>query len=48
MFLSEGECRDMEGGVRPEYGTDVLLSANERREVLGQLEGALYIRAKDI
>ena len=39
MFLSEGECGDMAGGVRPESGTGVLLSTEERREVLGRIRG---------
>ena len=33
-FLSEGECGDVAGGVRLDYGTGVLLSTEERREVL--------------
>ena len=38
-FLLEGEFRDVAGGVRPEYGTGVLNSTKERREVLGRLRG---------
>ena len=38
----------MSGGMRPDSGTGVLLSAEERREVLGRLRGGLYNRAKDI
>ena len=38
-FLSEGECEDALGGVRPDSGTGVLLSAEERREVLGWIGG---------
>ena len=30
MFLSEGECGDVAGGVRPDSGTGVLLYAEER------------------
>ena len=30
-FLSEGTCRDVAVGVRPESGTGVLFSAKERR-----------------
>ena len=36
-FLLEGECGDVAGGVRPDSGTGVLLSAEETREVLGRL-----------
>ena len=38
----------MEGGTTPEYGTSVLLSTKERREILGRLGGALYYRAEEI
>ena len=38
-FLSEGEFRDVAGGVRLEFGTGVLISTKERREVLGRLRG---------
>ena len=38
-FLSEGESRDVSGGVSPDSGTGVLLSSEERREVLSQIEG---------
>ena len=38
-FLLEGECRDVAGGVRLESGTGILLSAEERREVLGRIGG---------
>ena len=38
-FLSEGECRDMAGSMRPESRTGVLLSDEEKREVMGQLGG---------
>ena len=38
-FLSEGESRDVAGGVRPESGMGVLLSVDKRREVMGRLGG---------
>ena len=38
-FLSEEECRDVSGGLRPESRTGVLISAEERREVLGRIGG---------
>ena len=38
----------MVGGVRPESGTVVLISAKERRKVLVRIGGALYDRYKDI
>ena len=38
-LLSEGECRDVAGGVRPESRMGVLISAEESREVLGRLGG---------
>ena len=38
-FLSEGGCRDVTGGARPDSGTGVLLYAEERREVLGRIGG---------
>ena len=38
-ILSEGECRDVAGGVRPDSRTGVLLSDKETREVLGRLRG---------
>ena len=38
-FLSEGQCRDLADGVRPDSRTGVLLSSEERREVLGRLGG---------
>ena len=39
MFISEGECGDVAGGVRPDSRTSVLLSAEETREVLRRLGG---------
>ena len=38
-FLSERDCRDVAGGVRLDSKTCVLISAKERREVLGRLGG---------
>ena len=38
-FLLEDEYGDVAGGVRPDSGTSVLLSAKERREVLGRIGG---------
>ena len=38
-FISEGECGYVTEGVRPASGTGVLLSAEERREVLGWIGG---------
>ena len=38
-FLSEGECRDVTGDVRTESGMGVLISADEKREVLGRIGG---------
>ena len=38
-FLSEGECKDVAGGVMPHSGTGVSLSAEATREVLGRLRG---------
>ena len=48
MFLSEGGRRDVLGGMRPDSGTGVMISAEERREVLGRLGGSLYEMAEDI
>ena len=47
-FLLEGKCRDVAGRVIMDSRTGVLLSAEERREVLGRLRGGLYKRAKEI
>ena len=47
-FLSEGECGDVAGGVRPDSGIGGLISAEDRREVLGRLGGALYDRYEEI
>ena len=47
-FLLDGECGDVAGGVRPDSGTGVLISAEERREVLVRIGGALYDRAEEI
>ena len=38
-LLLEGGCGDVTGGVRLESRTGVLLSAEERREVMGRLGG---------
>ena len=38
-FLSEGECRDVASGTRPESRTCILIYAKERREVLGRIGG---------
>ena len=37
-LLSEGECRDVAGGMSPDYGTGILISA-EKRDVLGRIGG---------
>ena len=47
-FLSEGECGDVTESVRWDSGLGVLLSNEERKEVLDWLKGALYNRAKEI
>ena len=47
-FISEGGCGDVAGGMRPYSGTGVLLSAEDRREVLGRIGGALFDRDEDI
>ena len=38
-LLSEGWCGDVAGKVRPDFWMGLLLSSEERREVLGRLEG---------
>ena len=38
-FLLEGECGDVAGGVRPDSSTGIMLSVEERREVLGRIRG---------
>ena len=38
-FLSEGEWRDVAGGVRPDSRTGVLLSAKDRSEGMVRLRG---------
>ena len=38
-FLLDGECRDVEDGVRPDSRIGVLISVQERREVMGRLRG---------
>ena len=46
-FLLEGECGDVASGVRPDSGTDVLLSAEETREVLGRIGGGGHDLAEE-
>ena len=46
MFLLEGECGDVAGGVMLDSVTGVLLSDEERGKAMGQLGGALYDRAE--
>ena len=38
----------MTGGVRPDYRMGIMISSEERKEVLGRLGGALYDRAEEI
>ena len=38
----------MAGGVRPDSGTGILLSNEERREGLGRIRGAIYDRTEEI